>query len=181
MLRIDNINERTMDEIAFAANLKAVYRPVKHLFDICRQLALVANNAQVVSGTWSGAVTSGAAPGIVWSGMPSGKATWLHSSATLTGDANLFVSVYGVNRARLYTAVQVAGAAANTALGVDYSADDTTWNELITLTIGNTTGIKDSGWQTIGGITGELHFRLFGESGNGAASPRFSPVTLLLG
>lgn len=131
---------------------------------------------------WGGSVLAGTSPGIIWELMPAGKTTWLHqTSTTLTGDATKLADLTDRRFVRLFTSIQVAGAASDTLIGVDYSLNNADWTNLGSLTIGDSTGAKDSGWLAIPALArGLVYLRLYGENGDGAASPRFSPPTLVL-
>lgn len=131
---------------------------------------------------WGGSILAGITPGIVWGLMPAGKTTFLHqTTTTLTGDATKLVDLTGAKWARLFVSIQVAGAAADTLLGVDYSLDNSAWSTLATLTIGNSTGAKDSGFVSIPKAARTVvYLRLYGLNGNGIASPQMSPITLLV-
>lgn len=131
---------------------------------------------------WSGSILAGTTPGIIWSTMPADKTTWLHTTtSTLTGDATRLIDLAGRTFVRLFASMQVAGAAANTLIGVDYSLDNSSWTSLVTVTIANSTGAKDSGWTNVPSeARGVVYLRLYGQNGDGVASPQFSPVTLLI-
>lgn len=130
--------------------------------------------------TWGGTITSGTAPGIVWTNMPAGKTTWLHAtSGTLTHDATQQADLTGTSQARLACAVQVAGSGATTLLAVEYSTDGSNWSALLSLTIGSSTGLKATAWTAVpAGAKDEVYLRLVGQNGNGVADPRFSPVVM---
>jgi len=131
---------------------------------------------------WGGTITVGAAPGIVWTNMPAAVTTWLSSSSgTLTGDATYVTDFTEYTECRLFTSLQVAGAGATTLIKVQYSTDNSTWVDLVSLTIGNTTGAKDTNWASIPvGARTFIYIRLVGQNGDGAADPRFSPPILLI-
>lgn len=131
---------------------------------------------------WGGTITAGVTPGVIWSNMPAGITTWLHTtSASLTGDATYVTDFTEYTECRLFTSLQVAGAGTTTLIKVQYSTDNSTWVDLVSLTIGNTTGAKDTGWQSIPEASRTfIYIRLVGQNGNGAADPRFSPPILLI-
>ena len=83
---------------------------------------------------------------------------------------------------RLFTSLQVAGAGATTLIKVQYATTiGGAYSDLVSLTIGNTTGAKDTNWQTIPvGANGLVFIRLVGQNGNGTIDPRFSPPILLI-
>lgn len=131
---------------------------------------------------WAGSIAAGAAPGIVWTNMPAGVTTWLQSaSGTLTGDGTFITDFTEYTECRLFTSLQVAGAGATTLIKVEYSLNNVAWVDLVSLTIGNTTGAKDTTWQSIPvGARALVYIRLVGQNGDGAADPRFSPPILLI-
>lgn len=149
---------------------------------IARVLALDAASKYRQRIEWSGSILAGVTPGIIWALMPAGKTTFLHqTSTTLTGDATKLVDLSGAKWARLFVSVQVAGAAADTLLGVEYSLDNSSWATLVSLTIENSTGAKDSGFVSIPSAARTVvYLRLYGQNGNGIASPQFSSVDLLI-
>lgn len=124
----------------------------------------------------------GNAPILVWTNMPIAPTTWLHSTnGTFTGDATYIVDLTEYSQVRFFFSLQVAGTAAST-LSVQYSLNNSTWEvtPLATQTVGNTLGLKDSGWLTIPVAARTFVFiRLIGGGGNNTADPRFSPPTLL--
>jgi len=130
---------------------------------------------------WGGTITAGATPGVIWTNMPAALATWLHST-TLTNDATFVTDLTEYTECRLFTSLQVAGFAANTLIAVQYATTiGGTYSDLVSLTIGNTTGAKDTNWQTIpSGANGLVFIRLVGQNGNGVIDPRFSPPILLI-
>lgn len=130
---------------------------------------------------WGGSITAGASPGIIWTNMPAAIATWLHSS-TLTNDATYVTDLTEYTQCRLFTSMQVAGFGANTLIAVQYATTIAgVYSDLVSLTIGNTTGAKDTDWQTIpSGANGVVFIRLVGQNGNGVIDPRFSPPILLI-
>jgi hypothetical protein len=131
---------------------------------------------------WGGTITAGAAPGIVWTNMPAALAVWLNSSATLTNDSTFITDLTEYTECRLFTSLQVAGAAATTLIKVQYSPTiGGTYLDMVSVTIGNTTGAKDSGWVSIPvEARGLEYIRLVGQNGNGTIDPRFSPPILLI-
>lgn len=136
----------------------------------------ISSVAGVASVTWDGPRTSGPTPGIEWM-MPVIKATWLGTA--ITDDATSAQDLTNATQCRLITSVQSAGATINTALAVESSTDFAVWNPFITLTIGNTTGIKDSGWLNIPADAKDfVYLRLVGTDGDAVTVPRFSQVKL---
>lgn len=131
---------------------------------------------------WGGTITAGVTPGIVWTNMPAGVTTWLHTTnTTLTGDATYLTDFTEYTECRLFTSLQVAGAGATTLIKVQYSLNNSVWVDLVSLTIGNTTGAKDTNWQTIPvGARAFIYIRLVGQNGDAAADPRFSPPILII-
>ena len=134
---------------------------------------------------WGGTVTAGITPGIIWTNMSAGTKTWLHSGANvLTNDANYITDLTEYTECRLFTSMQVAGARTGTSLTVQYFNNETVQFEtLVSVTIGNTTGVKDSGWISIPIIAKtETTIRLIGSNGDPSAliDPRFSPPILLI-
>lgn len=131
---------------------------------------------------WGGSILAGTSPGIIWDLMPAGKTTWLHqTTTTLTGDATQIADCSRSKEVRFFTSVQVAGAAANTLLALEYSIDGSAWSIFSSITIANSTGFKDSGWWPIPQPARTvIYLRLVGENGDGIASPRFSPPNLLI-
>jgi len=131
---------------------------------------------------WGGTITAGATPGIIWTNMPAGVTTWLHTaSGTLTNDATYVTDLTEYTECRLFTSNQVAGAA-NSLIKVQYATTiGGVYSDLVSTTIGNTTGAKDSGWSGItSGANGVVFIRLVGQNGDGAVDPRFSPPILLI-
>ena len=130
---------------------------------------------------WGGTVPTGVAPGIVWGNMPA-TGTWLNTGGVITNDANYITDLTEYTQCRLFTSIQIAGAATNTSLTVQYFNNETvTFETLVSVTIGNTTGVKDSEWVSIPTIAKtETTIRLIGTNGNGSADPRFSPPILLI-
>ena len=130
---------------------------------------------------WVGSITFGATPGVIWGNMPAGTTSWLYgTSGTLAGDATFITDLTEYTECRLFTSMQVAGFQASTSITVQYSTDNTNWFTLVPLTIGNTTGAKDSGWLSIpNGARTFVYIRLVGAGGNGTVDPRFSPPILL--
>jgi len=131
---------------------------------------------------WGGTITAGATPGIVWTNMPAGVTTWLHTTnTTLTGDATYLTDFTEYTGCRLFTSMQVAGAGATTLIKVQYSTDNVSYSDLVSLTIGNTTGAKDTNWASIPVAARTfIYIRLVGQNGDGAADPRFSPPILVI-
>lgn len=132
---------------------------------------------------WGGTITAGITPGIVWTNMPAGLTTWLHTATgTLTQDATYITDLTEYSQCRLFTSAQVAGGAANSLIKVQYATTIAgVYSDLVSTTIDNTTGAKDSGWSGItSGANGVVFIRLVGQNGNGAADPRFSPPILLI-
>jgi len=131
---------------------------------------------------WGGTINAGTTPGIVWTNMPAGVTTWLHTTTTTTtGDATYVTDFTEYTQCRLFTSMQVAGAGATTLIKVQYSTDNVSYSDLVSLTIGNTTGAKDTNWQTIPvGARTFIYIRLVGQNGDAAADPRFSPPILLI-
>jgi len=131
---------------------------------------------------WAGSIAVGATPGIIWTNMPAGITTWLQTtSGTLTGDGTFITDLTEYTECRLFTSLQVAAAAANTLIAVQYSLNNSTWADLVSLTIGNTTGAKDTNWQLIPDASKTfVYIRLVGQNGNAVVDPRFSPPMLLI-
>lgn len=132
---------------------------------------------------WGGSIAAGTTPGIIWTNMPAGITTWLHTgSGTLTQDATYVTDLTEFTECRLFTSIQVAGAGATTLIAVQYATTiGGVYSTLVSLTIGNTTGAKDTDWQPIpSGANGLVFIRLIGQNGNGTADPRFSPPILLI-
>jgi hypothetical protein len=133
---------------------------------------------------WNGTITPNTAtPGIIWTNMPAGLTTWLHTTnTTLTQDATYVTDLTEYTECRLFTSIQVAGAGATTLIKVQYATTIAgAYSDLVSLTIGNTTGAKDTLWQPIPtGANGLVFIRLVGQNGNGVADPRFSPPILLI-
>ena len=133
---------------------------------------------------WGGTVTVGVTPGIIWTNMPAGTSTWLNTAAVITNDANYITDLTEYTECRLFTSMQVAGARTGTSLTVQYFNNETVQFEtLVSVTIGNTTGVKDSGWISIPIIAKtETTIRLIGSNGDPSAliDPRFSPPILLI-
>jgi hypothetical protein len=131
---------------------------------------------------WGGTINAGTTPGIVWTTMPAGVTTWLHTTtATLTGDATYLTDFTEYTECRLFTSMQVAGAGATTLIRVQFSTDNVSYSELVSLTIGNTTGAKDTNWTSIPVAARTfIYIRLVGQNGNATANPRFSPPILLI-
>lgn len=132
---------------------------------------------------WGGSIAAGTTPGIIWTNMPAGVTTWLHTtSATLTQDATYLTDLTEYTQCRLFTSMQVAGAAANTLIAVQYATTiGGVYSTLVSLTIANTTGAKDTDWQTIPvGANGLVFIRLIGQNGVSGTNPRFSPPILLI-
>ena len=131
---------------------------------------------------WGGTITAGATPGIIWTNMPANVTTWLHTTnGTLTNDATYVTDLTEYTQCRLFTSAQVAGAV-NSLLKVQYATTiGGVYSDLVSTTIGNTTGAKDSGWSGItSGANGVVFIRLVGQNGDGALDPRFSPPILLI-
>lgn len=132
---------------------------------------------------WFGAQAPGTSPGIIWTNMPALPTTWLHqTSGTLTGDATFIVDLTEYTEFRFFTSLQVAGFITSQ-LSIQYSFNNSTWEvtPLVLLSIGNTTGAKDSGWVSIPEAARTfVYIRLIGGAGNGIADPRFSPPILLI-
>jgi len=126
------------------------------------------------------ASTFAAATGTVWTNQPAATASFGNATTT-TGQATYITDLTDYTQARFWTSVQVAGAAAATALLLQYSTDNVSWNAFgSAVVIGNTTGAKDSGWFTIpSGAKTFVYIRLVGYGGNGTADPAFSPPTLI--
>lgn len=78
--------------------------------------------------------------------------------------------------------MQIAGFSATTLIKVQYATTiGGVYSDLVSTTIGNTTGAKDSGWSGItSGANGLVYIRLVGQNGDGIVDPRFSPPTLLI-
>jgi len=133
--------------------------------------------------TWSGPIAVSGQPGIIWTNMPNLKTTWLsNSDGTLTSDATFATCVIGYTQCQLVTYMRFGGATATSSLAVEYSLDDTTWADLVSLTIGNSSGKKITPWTRIPAplaTAGTASIRLVGQGGNGAADPQFSPPHLL--
>lgn len=132
---------------------------------------------------WGGSIAAGTSPGIIWTNMPAGITTWLHTtSASLTQDATYVTDLTEYTECRLFTSMQVAGAGATTLIAVQYATTiGGTYSTLVSLTIGSTTGGKDTDWQTIpSGANGLVFIRLVGQNGDGGVDPRFSPPILLI-
>jgi len=101
---------------------------------------------------WVGSIAFGTAPGIIWTNMPAATTSWLYGAGgTLAGDATFITDFTEYTECRLFTSMQVAGFSASTSITVQYSTNNSTWFTLVPLTIGNTTGAKDSGWVSISG------------------------------
>jgi hypothetical protein len=113
--------------------------------------------------------------------MPSATASFGNATG-LTGQATYIADLTDYSQARFWTSVQIAGAATTTALLLQYSTDNTSWNAFGSpLVISNTTGVKDSGWFNIPSAAETfIYLRLVGYGGNGTADPGFSPPTLII-
>lgn len=131
--------------------------------------------------TWDGPKTVGLTPGIVWTNMENATNIWLGTGPSLGQDAMYIGDFTEITQGRLFTAMGVAAAGPTSSLEVQYSLDGlTSWTPMITLAIGNTTGIKDSNWIRIpAGSQQFTYIRLVGYGGNGVADPRFSPPIAL--
>ena len=132
---------------------------------------------------WGGTIGAGTTPGIIWTNMPAGVTTWLHTTTgTLTQDATYVTDLTEYTECRLFTSMQVAGFQASTLIAVQYATTiGGVYSDLVSLTIGSTTGAKDTDWQTIpSGANGSVFIRLVGQNGDGIVDPRFSPPILLI-
>lgn len=131
--------------------------------------------------TWDGPKTVGLTPGIVWTNMENATNIWLGTGPSLGQDAMYIGDFTEITQGRLFTAMGVAAAGPTSSLEVQYSLNGlTSWTPMITLAIGNTTGIKDSNWIRIpAGAQQFTYIRLVGYGGNGVADPRFSPPIAL--
>ena len=133
-----------------------------------------------ISLTWYGSITPGTTPGIVWTNMPAAKTNWLNSGPGTTNDSTYITNLTEMSDCRLFTFINFAAATATSSISVEYSSDAVSWNNLISLTIGNSIGFKDTSWSRIpAGAIGEYYVRLVGQGGDGYVDPRFSPPTIL--
>jgi hypothetical protein len=130
---------------------------------------------------WDGPKTVGVIPGIEWTNMENQPNTWLGSGGGLTRDSMYIGDFTEITQGRLFTAMSVGGAGATASLEVQYSLDGTTaWTPMITLVVGTSGGIKDSGWARIpAGSQQFTYIRLVGFGGNGIVDPKFSPPIAL--
>jgi len=129
---------------------------------------------------WGGTITAGAAPGIVWTNMPAGLTTWLHTtSGALTGDATFITDLTEYTECRLFTSVQ-GNTNAGSSLTVEYSLDNSSWGTLVSAGLSSNSA-ADSGWTSIPTSANTFNYiRLVGSGGNGVLDPRFSPPILLV-
>lgn len=148
--------------------------------NVTASLFLTGSTSTRMSYTWDGPKTLGAYPGIVWTNMPLTTTTWL-GTAGATSDAHYIGDFTEVTQGRLFTVMGAAAASTSASLQVHFSLDGATnWQTMLSTTIGNSTGIKDSGWTSL--PTGSKQFvyiRLIGLNGDGATDPRFSPPIAL--
>jgi hypothetical protein len=87
----------------------------------------------------------------------------------------------GSTEARIVANLTAAGAAAGTALALQYSTDaGTTWQATsVSLTIGNTTGFKLGSYAALpAGALADVRVRIVGSGGNGTTDPAFSLITV---
>jgi len=143
-------------------------------------LQITGSNTSRLTYNWY-ATTYVAASGTQWTNQPAATASFGNATTT-TGQATYITDLTDYTQARLFTSVQVAGAAATTALLLQYSTDNVNWNAFgSAVVIGNTTGAKDSSWFNIpAGAKTFVYVRLVGYGGNGTADPAFSPPTLII-
>jgi hypothetical protein len=111
-----------------------------------------------------------------WTNMPA-AVTELFGTTNVRQQQDLS----GSTEARIVANLTVAGAAAGTALALQYSTDSgTTW--LVTpvaLTIGNTTGFKLGSYATLpAGALADVRLRVVGSGGNGTTDPAFSLISV---
>jgi hypothetical protein len=118
---------------------------------------------------------------------PIGTATaWTNMPAAVTelfGTTNTRQQqeLAGSTEARIVANLTAAGAAAGTALALQYSTDaGTTWQATsVSLTIGNTTGFKLGSYAALpAGALADVRVRIVGSGGNGTADPAFSLLTV---
>ena len=129
---------------------------------------------------WGGTITASASFGIVWTNMPAGLTTWLHTtSGALTGDATFITDLTEYTECRLFTSVQ-GNTNAGSSLTVEYSLDNSSWGTLVSAGLSSNSA-ADSGWTSIPTSANTFNYiRLVGSGGNGVLDPRFSPPILLV-
>lgn len=131
---------------------------------------------------WGGSIAVGATPGIIWTNMPGGTTTWLHSTTgSLTNDATYVTDLTEYSECRLFTSLQAVASSAAT-LTVQYATSiGGAYSPLISIPLSGGTGVKDSNWSGITSAANTLvYIRLVGAGGNAIDDPRFSPPILLI-
>lgn len=130
---------------------------------------------------WDGPKVVGVTPGIEWTNQPAAVNTWLATSGTPTTDACYIGDFTEITQGRLYTALGSIAGSTTCSLEVQYSLDGaSSWTPMVTLTVGNLVGHKDSGWTRIpDGSKTFCYIRLVGWGGDGLRDPRFSPPIVL--
>lgn len=130
---------------------------------------------------WDGPKVVGATPGIEWTNQPAAVNTWLGTSGTPTLDACYIGDFTEITQGRLYTGLSTIAGSTTCSLEVQYSLDGaSSWTPMVTLTVGNVIGHKDSGWARIpDGSRTFCYIRLVGWGGDGLRDPRFSPPIVL--
>jgi hypothetical protein len=114
--------------------------------------------------------------------MPAATASFGNATGVAVS-SSLYIGDFTTStQCRLFTASTVVAFAATTALLVQYSTDNITWTALTPqLTIGNTLGIKDTGWAALpAGAKNFVYIRLVGYGGNGTVDPAMSPPILIV-
>jgi hypothetical protein len=130
---------------------------------------------------WSGPITVGTTPGIEWTNMQNSVNTWLGTGGIPTPDATYIGDFAEITQGRLFTSLQTIAAGPTCSLEVQYSLDgSSSWDQMVTLTVGNSPNYKDSGWARIPNASKTFcYIRLVGWGGDGLRDPRFSPPIVL--
>jgi len=130
---------------------------------------------------WDGPKVVGGTPGIIWTNMESTVNTWLGTSGLPSPDATYIGDFTEITQGRLFTSLQSIAGSVTCSLEVQYSLDgSSSWDPMVTLTVGTTPNYKDSGWARIpNGSKTFCYIRLVGWGGDGLRDPRFSPPIVL--
>jgi len=133
---------------------------------------------------WDGTKTVGATPGVEWTNMENQTNQWLGSGG-FGGTPQMYSVYFGnfteITQGKLFTNLGTIAGGATCSLEVQYSVDlGVNWFPMVTLTVGNAIGYKDSGWQrTPTASMADCYIRLVGWGGDGLRDPMFSPPIAL--
>lgn len=176
-LRINSLTTQTSSYATTGSNTFRGNQTVTGSVSISGSFSLTGSLTTRLTYFWTGTY-SVLFDGIPWANMPAAKTSWqqpsLNNATAYAGDFT------NLTECRLCTFLIAPAANATSSLIVDYSTDGSSWNVLVSASLGTATGLKDSDWVRMPSSLGFTYVRLTGQGGNGAIDPTFSPPTLLL-